>query len=250
MDKGALVYQEEWAYKHDYKDRSNLITMFVTYPPGLFFIFIGILGVYRMILDLNFSFEIILQIFVIWGLGFWIVWIGVSSFKKELMRMPFRIYKDGFTIPYVDFKDGFWRRENFVSWDRLNEVNCESDEILKLPLNGITLKYDKDESIYLSLSNLDDPFEVMKALHRFVPGKMDPGFNKFVGSPKERKFQKPTFPYEPGRYDWWYCLSLSFVLFLGSGIVLVVLPINFEGNNWFFLFLPTVLLVSGIFVFW
>ena len=46
-EKGELIFQEAWAYEHEYKDRSNVIIMPILVPIGFFFMIIETLGAFN-----------------------------------------------------------------------------------------------------------------------------------------------------------------------------------------------------------
>lgn len=204
------MYQEEWAEKRRFHDRSHIA--FGAFIIGAGFFLAGLVGYAIATGAARDAGMAALMISMVLGLMFFIGFVMVAG---ELKRMPFRIYEGGFTLPEVSLAKGWRREEEFIPWSRLEKISLEEKLMMGISIRRITLRYDGSKSLDLGYGILDEPFAVMKALHRTFPDKMDEKFRVYLGGDDERKVIRYPLPARRERsWEWLMPVFLQLMIAL------------------------------------
>ncbi|GEM_PF-3258857 len=183
---GRMLYQPEWAEKKKFKDASNIIMGSIVIALGAI---LALMFLYFGLKEENAAAA--LMIFM----GAFVMALGYTMVRTEARKMPFRIYESGITKPTVSFSRGLKRMEEIIPWADIRAVSINSSPFYSVQIKSIKIECDTEGDIELYYNDLDDPLTVMKLLKRFVPEKMSPEFNIYVGSREERALVKPPIDY-------------------------------------------------------
>jgi len=197
-DKGKVMYIEKWARDRWYPRLIHLVGVV-----GYFFVFIGILvvlGFFVRPLDLE-------DIFVLTFFSLFFLMLLVIM-EIELLTMPFTIYEEGVTRREAGILDAILRRERFIHWSEIKDVEVKIGG-WKVPFPyDIRLRYGKFRYILIghwilvdfesrerrkppggfSVTSVPteqpDCWTIMRLLERNIPDMLDDRSMKYLESKK------------------------------------------------------------------
>jgi parallel beta-helix repeat protein len=224
IERGRLLYQEEWSKKHRFKNRDDIFAGALLVFAGLSVLGLGIYSLIRSYPDISIAEG---PVFIIFGV--FMLLYGSGVLVKELKNMPFEVYEKGFTLPTVPFRAGLRRRDIFINWTRLKRASLGRFEMYNVGLRNIKLIYDEDKELDLDAYIITDPFEVIKALDKYVPEKMEENFRIYTGKEDERKVIKPFIPMKASEFTWLMPFSVLIFISILTGYIMPSILVSKNG---------------------
>ena len=245
---GELLYEPQWAKERQFEDVSAILMGFTVFFMGAI-----VIGTVAITLDIGWL------PLVLVGLGVAMFPLGWSIISSEAIKMPFRIYTEGFTSFVQPFWDGLRRHEDLIGFVAVDKVEVETMPNESVGVRCISLKSEQPPGEFVTMELdykiIDDPLAAMLALKSAIPDKLGSSLDPFIGpGAEDRVVSAPFEEITVGRTNFRVWLFTGLLVYMGlfSGVmmggldltdvrvlVMLALPIAF-----ILFFIPITLLVA------
>ncbi len=189
VEKGKILFQEEWATKRKYKNMGDLFISGFLIFAGLVIIGIGVSLAF-------YSSGSMLPLLMLSMVGVVMILMGWRKFADAAKEMPFRIYENGITEASTTVAKGLKREETFIPWSAVQIVGISNTPFMTVALRQIRIVHSGGKEMVLSYSVMTDPMEALRIFAKKVPTKLAPELEVYIG-PKDRRRRVPKhFPNE------------------------------------------------------
>jgi hypothetical protein len=188
------------------------------------------------------------------AMGVFTLLLGFSLFRMEVRMMPFRIYRQGFTLDNVSISQGLKREETLITFDLLKKVKVDSSSFYGYSFRSLELVYeDKLLREQTLVPSVDDNLAVMLAFRELVPDRLDKSLDPYIGPGAADKIFRAPFGErgKSGHDNLNIVMDIGMLVFtaLMAGLLLSSL-IGSIGLHWFIFIFPIAftLVMSAVFL--
>ena len=164
---GDLLYEPQWAKERRFEDTTDVMMGLFVVVCAIALILVVIDGIIRQRPPIE-------DTLLLLGIIVFTAFTPLIFLWPELRKMPFRVYEAGVTNHEVTMLQGFSRRDQLISSAKVMRIDFDAISSTGPSQMEIVYVGPKGESILLLTRGVvDDPLEVMLALHKILPDRLD-----------------------------------------------------------------------------